>query len=86
MNAAPTRSIFDVLTDFLAANPTPDDILTYRLPVDLEQRATMLLTRQRLGDLTNDEEQEVTDFLRADNLLTLLKTKTRLRQAGTATV
>jgi hypothetical protein len=72
-----TRTVFDVITDFLATNPTPDAILAYQLPDELEQRGEQLLERQRVGDLTFDEELEAYDFLRADKMLSLLKSKVR---------
>lgn len=31
MQTAPRRSVFGELTDFLATNPTPQDILAYKL-------------------------------------------------------
>ena len=47
MQTAPTQTIFDVITDFLATEPTPQDILAYRLPPELEARALDLLARKR---------------------------------------
>lgn len=82
MATAPTRTVFDVLTDFLASNPTPEALLAYRLPPELEQRALELLALNRTNDLTFDEELEMYDFIRADDMMTLLKAKTRLRLTG----
>ena len=76
--------LFDVITDFLATNPTPETILAYRLPVELEQRALQLLEIQRAEGLSRDEELEMLDFIRADDMMTLLKTKTRLKLSGKA--
>ena len=33
---APAYCIFDVITDFLASQPTADDIILYRLPIGLQ--------------------------------------------------
>ena len=76
---APAYSIFDVITDFLASQPTADDIILYRLPIDLQARADELIERNGEGQLTFDEQQELFDFVRADQLIALLKTKTKLR-------
>lgn len=84
MAVAPPRTVFDVITDFLATNPTPETILAYRLPVELEQRALQLLEIQRAEGLSRDEELEMLDFIRADDMMTLLKTKTRLKLSGKA--
>jgi hypothetical protein len=80
MLSAPDQTVFDAITDFLASSdPTPDAILAYRLPAELEQRAHYLLERRRDDTLTRDEEFELFDFIRADDLMTLLKAKTRLK-------
>ncbi len=79
MQTAPTQTIFDVITDFLATEPTPQDILAYRLPPELEARALDLLARKREIGLSLDEESEMLDFIRADDMMTLLKAKTRIR-------
>jgi len=84
MAVAPPRTVFDVITDFLATNPTPETILAYRLPVELEQRALQLLEIQRAEGLNRDEELELLDFIRADDMMTLLKAKTRLKLSGNA--
>ncbi|MDX2077062.1 MAG: hypothetical protein SFZ02_11570 [bacterium] len=82
MIPSPIRTVFDVITDFLATNPTPEAILEYRLPDDLQIRATDLLERNGEGLLTYDEEHEMFDFMRADEMMSLLKTKMRLKISG----
>lgn len=82
MHPTPTRIVFDVITDFLAADPSPEAILAYRLPEELEARALSLLERNGEGLLSFDEELEMYDFMRADDVMSLLKAKTRLKLAG----
>ena len=82
MQVAPTRTVFDVITDFLASDPSPEAILAYRLPDNLQARALELLERNGEGQLSFDEELEMYDFIRADDMMSLLKTKTRLKLAG----
>ena len=72
-----TKTVFDVITDFLTSDPDPQAILDYRLPPELEARALDLLARKREDGLTFDEEMEMYDFIRADDMMTLLKAKTR---------
>lgn len=84
MQPAPDRTVFDIITDFLASEPAPQAILDYRLPVELEARALQLLDRNSQDMLTFDEELEMYDFIRADDMITLLKAKTRLRLSGKA--
>ncbi len=82
MSTAPVRTVFDEITDFLASNPTPEAILAYRLPAELETRALQLLARKREDALTFDEELEMYDFIRADDRMTL-KAKTRRKVSKT---
>jgi hypothetical protein len=84
MQPAPTRTVFDEITDFLASDPAPQAILDYRLPPELEARALELLARKREDRLSFDEELEMYDFIRADDMMTLLKAKTRLKLSGKA--
>ncbi len=84
MQPAPVRTVFDEITDFLASDPEPQAILDYHLPSELEARALELLQRKREDRLTFNEELEMYDFIRADDMMTLLKAKTRLKLSGKA--
>jgi hypothetical protein len=75
----PVRAVFDVITDFLAADPTSEELLAYHLPDDLQARVDVLVERNGEGQLTFDEQQELLDFIRADQMIALLKTKTKLK-------
>jgi hypothetical protein len=79
LQTAPIGSVFGVITDFLASDPTPEAIIAYRLPQDLEARAHDLLERNGEGLLTAEEQQEMFDFMRVDQMMSLLKAKTRLK-------
>ena len=75
----PTRTVFDVITDFLTSDPTPEDILAYFLPDELQERANYLLERNGEGLLTFEEQREMYDFMRADEMMSLIKVKTKLK-------
>ncbi|MDX1991869.1 MAG: hypothetical protein SF029_05745 [bacterium] len=79
MQKTPVRSIFGEITDFLATNPTPEAIIAYRLPDDLEERAHDLLERNGEDELTPEEREELWDFVRIDEFMSLLKAKLRLK-------
>ena len=76
---APVRSVFGEITDFLATNPTPEEIISYRLPDDLQARAHELLDKNSAGELRPEEHNEMMDFARIDNMMTLLKAKMKLK-------
>ena len=73
MPDVPARSVFSEITDFLATNPTPEAIIAYRLPDDLQARAHDLLNRHGERELTPEEYNEMVDFARIDNMLLRLK-------------
>jgi hypothetical protein len=72
-------TIFAVITDFLATNPSPEEIIAYRLPEELEERAHELLERNTEDELSPEEREEMFDFVRFDEMMSLLKLKMRLK-------
>ena len=79
MQNTPTQTIFGEVTDFLANNPSPQEIIAYQLPEYWRERAHELLEKNGEGLLTPEEQKEMMDFSRIDHMLTLLKAKTRLK-------
>ena len=79
MQNTPVRTVFGEITDFLAKNPTPEEIIAYRLPDDLEKRSHELLDKNGEGELTQDERDEMFDFIRIERMMTLLKAKMKLK-------
>jgi hypothetical protein len=79
MENAPARSAFIEITEFLATNPTPEEIIAYKLPDDLQARAIELLDKNGEGELTPEEHEEMMDFVRIDQMMSLLKAKMRLK-------
>ena len=82
MIETPARDVFAVITDFLAEDPTDEELLAYKLPDDLQKRVSHLLYLNRESELTCEQRHELDDFVYADNMISLLKTKIRLRQRG----
>ena len=76
---APVLTVFDVITDFLATEPSPQEIIDYHLPDDLQARADYLLERNREDLLTSEEREEMQEFMNADEMFSLLKTKMKLK-------
>lgn len=79
MQNAPAKTLFDTITDFLATNPAPDEIINYELPEHLQIRAHGLLEKNGEGELTPREYEEMMDFVRIDQMMSLLKVKMRLK-------
>ena len=79
MQGAPVRSVFSEITDFLATNPTPEEIIAYHLPDELRERAQHLLELNGEDELTPEEHEEMIDFVRIDQMMSLLKIKMRIK-------
>jgi len=75
----PVRSVFSEITDFLATNPTPQEIIDYQLSEDLQARAHELLERNGEDQLTPEKRDEMFDFVRVDEMMSLLKVKMKLK-------
>ncbi len=76
---APARTVFDVITDFLATEPSPQEVLDYYLPDDLQERADYLAEKNGEDLLTPTEREEFQEFMNADEMFSLLKTKMKLK-------
>lgn len=76
---APTRTVFDVITDFLVTEPSPQEIIDFFLPEDLQERLDDLLDRNGEDLLSPEEHEELIEFLNADEMFSLLKTKMKLK-------
>jgi len=79
MQNATTRTVFDAMTDFLATEPSPQEIIDYFLPEDLQTRADDLAARNGEGQLTQAEQEELQEFANADEMFSLLKAKMKLK-------
>lgn len=79
MHNTPIRTVVGEVTDFLASNPTPEDIIAYQLPQDLGQRAHDLLDKNGEDELSEAERAAIVEFMQMDQMMMLLKAKTRLK-------
>ena len=77
--ASVQRTVMDVITDFLAADPTDQEILDFYLPADLQARAHYLLEQNGEDLLTEAEQEEMTRFMQVDEMMALLKAKIHLK-------
>lgn len=78
MTYATPATIKDVVTDFLGSAPSLTEIIAYRLPPAIQERAHTLLEQNRTGSLSAAERSEMEEFRQIDHLLTLVKAKARL--------
>lgn len=75
MTSIAVRSVFDVVTDFLVTSPSPQEMIDYRFPEDIQEYASYLLDLRKSGTILPEQEEVLFEIVRADNLLALLKAK-----------
>jgi len=65
--------LYREITDFLATNPSPDQIIAFKISVEAQERLEDLLDKNREEGLTADETAELDAYLQARDLMILLK-------------
>ncbi len=82
MIETPVRDVFAVITDFLAEDPSDEELLAYKLPDDIQKRVHHLLDLNGEDELTSEQRHELNDYIRANRMITTLKIRTELRIRG----
>ncbi len=77
MSVAFPMILLNEITDFLASNPTPEEITTFTPSEGLQNRALELLRYNRENQLTPEQRAEMEDFMRMEHFMTILKAKSR---------
>lgn len=78
------NSIFTEVADFLVSQPTLEEIAAYKVPPGVQQHVDDLLEKNREGGLSADERLELEKILAVSHVMTLAKTKAKLKLAGKA--
>lgn len=78
MQTVPVQTAFGVITDFLVSRPTPQEIVLYELPRESRHRYSELIKRNDAGQLTIEEQEELSNYRWADKFMISLKLKTWL--------
>ncbi len=79
MNLAPIDTLFEDILDFLASAPTAEQLVNYQPPEPLQERLSELLQKNRTGQLSDDEQTELNEFLRMNRFMSRLRLKARQR-------
>lgn len=74
--------LVDSVVEFLASSSKPKDILAYKLPADLQDRASYLLERNREGEITPEEKEELDQFVFLEHIFRMAKARARIQLAA----
>jgi hypothetical protein len=75
-------SIFTELADFLISQPSLEDFAVYRVSDSLQEYIDSQLERNSEGSLSNEDRIELERILAVSHLMTLVKTKAKLKLAS----
>jgi hypothetical protein len=68
----PTK-IYQYILNFLASNPTPQQIAEFKPTPEMQDRLSTLLTRSKVGTLTATESKELDEYERIEHLIVMIK-------------
>jgi len=67
--------IYRFIVDFLASNPSPQDIATFGPTAEMQERLLTLLNRSHTADLTTAEQAELDEYEQIEHLMVLIKSR-----------
>ena len=76
------QSIFSEIADFLVSQPSLEEIVAYRVPDTVQNYIDNLLEKNREEGLSAVERIEMEKFLAVSHLMSLTKSKARLKITG----
>ena len=71
------RPLYREITDFLAGNPTTQQIITFKISAAAQERLENLLDKNREEALSSGERAELDTYLQLSEWLTILKARAR---------
>ena len=67
------NQVYRYILEFLSSDPTPQAVVDFAPTPDMSRRASELLEKKRVGQLTTSESEELEEYARIDHLITMLK-------------
>lgn len=65
--------IYRYILDFLASQPTPEQIAAFGPTPEMAERASTLVAREKSGEITEREKQELDEYERIEHLMIMIK-------------
>jgi hypothetical protein len=70
---------YDEVIDFIASGPSPGAVASFRLSDAVNQRAELLVQREKSGALTAEEKSGLDHYLELEHIMRLAKARARQR-------
>jgi len=68
-------SVKQYVTDFLASQPTPEQIAAFRPTAEMQERLRYLVGRDRAEALTDEECQELDEYEQVEHLIVMIQSE-----------
>jgi len=65
--------IYRYILDFLASNPTAEQIAAFEPNAEMMERLQTLIAREKAGDITPAEKAELDEYERLEHLMVMIK-------------
>ncbi len=73
--------LWEEIANLMTSDASPDDIIAFRPSADVQQRVRELLYKSSAGELSPDEDRELSQFEQAELFMRLVKARL-LRRGG----
>jgi hypothetical protein len=73
---------YEEFIEFLACGTTPQGIVDFEPSLAAKARVSDLLERQESGQLSEEERDEIEEFLQIEHLMRMAKARARARVSG----
>jgi len=70
------NEVYRHILEFLISQPTPDEIVNFGPTATMQERVSELLEKNRAGNLTTAESDELDEYMRINHFITMLKART----------
>ncbi len=64
---------YQEIIDFIAAGPSPQRLTTFQSSAEGQARVAQLIHREKSGDLSQEEKEELDHYLQIEHLMRMVK-------------
>ncbi len=70
-----TVKVYDDIVEFIASGTTPESVMKFKLSEAAQERLEDLVYAHEIGQLTEEEREELDDFLVLEHIMILAKAR-----------